>query len=341
MRRAALLLLLLLSACGEAPRALVGEPYQLGGRWYYPREDFSYTATGLASVLPDRTAGRRTANGEIHDPAALMAAHRTLQLPAILRVTNLETGRSLRVRLNDRGPADPGREVALSRRAAELLGVPPGGAAQVRIAVEQEDSRALAAAAPRPAEAAPLLPIATAPRPRLEGEEARQGARLLDADDALDALLPRLGRQHAQIRMRAGGDAAEHRVRLRHMQRRRPVRGPPGQKPAQEADGERRLSHPLRPREKPGMVQPPAGGRLGQHRRLRGVADEFGRLRRGEALAHGSSPGRRSASTAAMRAATVSASASASTTAQRPGSAAAMARKPARTRSWKSRGSAS
>lgn len=192
MRRAALLLLLLLTACGEAPRALVGEPYQLGGRWYYPREDFSYTATGLATVLPDRAAGRRTANGEIHDPAALTAAHRTLQLPAILRVTNLENGRSLRVRLNDRGPADPGREVALSRRAAELLGVPPGGAAQVRIAVEQEESRALAAAAPRPAEAAPLLPIATAPRPRLEGESLAPppGARAAGAAAPAPAAAP-------------------------------------------------------------------------------------------------------------------------------------------------------
>ncbi|MDW8400029.1 MAG: RlpA-like double-psi beta-barrel domain-containing protein, partial [Acetobacteraceae bacterium] len=164
-----LLCLLLSAACSEAPRPTAAEPYQLGGRWYYPREDFSYAATGLAAVLPDREAGRRTANGETHDPAALMAAHRTLQLPAILRVTNLETGRSIRVRLNDRGPADPGREVALSRRAAELLGIPPGGTAQVRIAVEQEASRALAAAAPRPPEAV-TLPIATAPRPRLEGE---------------------------------------------------------------------------------------------------------------------------------------------------------------------------
>lgn len=178
MRRLALLLslaLLVLVACGiEAPRYLVGEPYRLGGHWYYPQEDFAYTATGLATVLPDRAAGRRTANGEIHDPAALMAAHRTLQLPAVVRVTHLDTGRSLLVRVNDRGPADPGREIALSRRAAELLGIPPGGVAPVRLAVEQEASRALAqalaGATARPFEPVPILPIATAPRPRLEGE---------------------------------------------------------------------------------------------------------------------------------------------------------------------------
>jgi rare lipoprotein A len=169
MRAAALLCLVLLAACGQ-PRYVVGEPYQLGGRWYYPREDFALETTGLAAVLPDRSAGRRTANGETHDPSALMAAHRTLQLPAVLRVTNLETGRSLSVRVNDRGPADPGRVVALSRRAAELLGIPAGGAAQVRIAVDREASRALAGAAPRPPEASPALPIATAPRARLDSE---------------------------------------------------------------------------------------------------------------------------------------------------------------------------
>jgi rare lipoprotein A len=169
MRAAALLCLLLLAACGQ-PRYLVGEPYLLGGRWYYPREEFALETTGLASVLPDRAAGRRTANGETHDPSALMAAHRTLQLPAVLRVTNLETGRTVSVRVNDRGPADPGRVVAVSRRAAELLGIPAGGAAQVRIAVDQDASRALAAAAPRPPEAAPALRIATAPRARLDSE---------------------------------------------------------------------------------------------------------------------------------------------------------------------------
>jgi rare lipoprotein A len=182
MRAVALLALLLLAACGQQPRYMVGEPYQLGGRWFYPREDFSLETTGLASVLPDRSAGRRTANGETHDPSALMASHRTLQMPAVLRVTNLETGLSVLVRVNDRGPADPGRVVALSRRAAELIGMPAGGVAQVRIAVEDAPSRALAGAAQRPPEPAPALPIATAPRARLQGEplDPPAGARAVE-----------------------------------------------------------------------------------------------------------------------------------------------------------------
>jgi rare lipoprotein A len=198
MRRVALLALALLAACGgESPRYLVGEPYRLGGRWYYPQEDFAYTATGLAAVLPDRASGRRTANGEVHDPNALMAAHRTLQLPTVVRVTNLETGRSLLVRVNDRGPADPGREIALSRRAAELLGIPPGGAAPVRVAVEQDASRALAQAlagtAARPSEPAPILPIATAPRPRLEGEALPPPPGARAATPAVTAARPAAG----------------------------------------------------------------------------------------------------------------------------------------------------
>lgn len=166
MRVAALLAALMLCGC-TTPRYIVGEPYQLGGLWFYPREEFTLETTGLASVLPDRHPGRATANGERHDPAALMAAHRTLQLPAILRVTNLETGLSVLVRVNDRGPADPGRVIALSRRAAALIGVAEDGTARVRIAVEDAPSRALAGASPRPV---PVLQIATAPRPRLDGE---------------------------------------------------------------------------------------------------------------------------------------------------------------------------
>lgn len=151
------------------PRMQIGEPYQMGGVWSYPREDFGLIQTGLAAVATDTRAGRRTANGETHDPLALTAAHRTLQLPAILRVTNLETGLEIEVRVNDRGPANPGRVVELSRRAAELIGLRPGGAAQVRIEVNGEASRALAAGLPSPE--TPQIEVAAAPVAAVQRED--------------------------------------------------------------------------------------------------------------------------------------------------------------------------
>jgi rare lipoprotein A len=151
------------------PRMQIGEPYQMGGVWSYPREDFGLTQTGLAAVAADTRAGRRTTSGETHDPLALTAAHRTLQLPAILRVTNLETGLEIEVRVNDRGPANPGRVVELSRRAAELIGLRPGGTAQVRIEVNGEASRALAAGLPSPE--TPQIEVAAAPVAAVQRED--------------------------------------------------------------------------------------------------------------------------------------------------------------------------
>jgi rare lipoprotein A len=167
------------------PRYLVGQPYQMGGTWSYPREDFALVETGLATVATDARAGRRTANGEIHDPTALMAAHRTLQMPALLAVTNLETGLRLEVRVNDRGPSQPGRIVALSRRAAQLLEIREGSAARVRIEVVGEPSRALASGLPNTE--TPPLEIAAAPMAAVERETlapppgASQAARVRQA----------------------------------------------------------------------------------------------------------------------------------------------------------------
>jgi rare lipoprotein A len=147
-RALALALGLALAGCGQrqpapvpSPHYVVGAPYQAGGTWYYPRESFDYDATGLAVRLPDRTG--LTADGEAFDPSAMAGAHQTLQLPAIALVTNLENGRQIQVRLNDRGPADPGRLVGLTRQAADLLGVPADGVAQVRVQVESGPSQAL------------------------------------------------------------------------------------------------------------------------------------------------------------------------------------------------------
>lgn len=185
-RRLALLLPLLAACTPPAPkvpppqpRYVVGEPYQLGGSWSYPREDFGLQETGLAAIITDPRAGRSTANGEIYDPDWLTAAHRTVQLPAIMVVTNLENGLELRVRINDRGPAQAGRVIGLSRRAAELLRVQPGGT-QVAIAVDSDASRTLSAGLPQPDAA--RIAIATAPRETVQSESLAPppGARTAD-----------------------------------------------------------------------------------------------------------------------------------------------------------------
>lgn len=134
----------------EGGQYVVGAAWRGGANWFYPTEDFALDQTGLAVAYdgpPSRTrfTARRTANNEPFDPARLTAAHQTLQLPAIARVTNLENGRGVVVRINDRGPADPGRVLALSRASAQALGV---GAqpARVRVQVLDSESRALALA---------------------------------------------------------------------------------------------------------------------------------------------------------------------------------------------------
>ncbi|HTM74001.1 MAG TPA: septal ring lytic transglycosylase RlpA family protein [Pseudolabrys sp.] len=111
----------------------VGAPYQIGDTWYYPSEQPGYDETGIASWYGPTFYGHATANGERFDAAALTAAHRTLPMPVNVRVTNLDNGRSLIVRVNDRGPFAKGRIIDLSERAATLLGYKAQGTARVRV----------------------------------------------------------------------------------------------------------------------------------------------------------------------------------------------------------------
>lgn len=134
------LLGLLIASCAENRESRgvykVGQPYQIDGVWYYPREDQFYDETGIASWYGSDFHGKTTANGELYDMDTLTAAHRTLPLPVIVRVTNLENGRSLLVRVNDRGPYARGRIIDLSRKAAQLLGFYDRGTARVRVQYE-------------------------------------------------------------------------------------------------------------------------------------------------------------------------------------------------------------
>src|ERR1700676_4841620 len=111
----------------------VGKPYTVGGRVYVPEEDTGYREEGLASWYGDDFHGRLTANGEVFDMASLTAAHPTLPMPCYARVTNLSNGKSLIVRVNDRGPYHGNRLMDVSSRAADLLEFKGNGIAHVRV----------------------------------------------------------------------------------------------------------------------------------------------------------------------------------------------------------------
>ncbi len=132
------------------PGYKVGEPYQVRGVFYYPAVDYNYRETGVASWYGSKFHGRSTANGEVFDMNAVTAAHRTLPLPSIVRVQNLENGRTLVVRVNDRGPFARGRIIDLSRRAAQLLGFRYKGTALVRVEILANESRRVAMLTERP-----------------------------------------------------------------------------------------------------------------------------------------------------------------------------------------------
>lgn len=119
----------------------IGKPYRVGGRWYHPEHDPDYDKVGVASWYGRQFHGRQTANGERFNMNALTAAHPTLPMPSLVRVTNLENGRSIKLRINDRGPFAKGRIIDVSRRAAQLLGFEKQGVARVRVQVIGEDGR--------------------------------------------------------------------------------------------------------------------------------------------------------------------------------------------------------
>lgn len=132
-------------------RYQIGQPYTVRGKTYVPQHDPNYQATGTASWYGSDFHGRRTANGEIFSANAITAAHPTLPLPSYVRVTNKDNGRSLVVRVNDRGPYVAGRVIDLSHQAAAMLGYVNNGSANVDIQyvgqapLEGDDTRTLMA----------------------------------------------------------------------------------------------------------------------------------------------------------------------------------------------------
>ena len=112
---------------------LVGHPYTIAGRTYYPGENLRYSAVGMASWYGDAFQGRRTANGEVYDMRSLSAAHPTMPLPSYARVTNTANGYSVIVRVNDRGPYHGGRVMDVSSRVADVLDFKGAGTARVKV----------------------------------------------------------------------------------------------------------------------------------------------------------------------------------------------------------------
>lgn len=143
-------------------------PYQVRGRWYTPKEQPDYEEVGMASWYGDAFNGRPTSTGERFDMHALTAAHKTLPLPGLVEVTNLDNGRRLVVRINDRGPFVDSRIIDLSREAANELGMLSQGVGRVRVrylgrAPQQGGGTLLRASAPVSAPVSRPVSVAAAP----------------------------------------------------------------------------------------------------------------------------------------------------------------------------------
>jgi rare lipoprotein A len=207
----------------------IGKPYTVAGRVYVPEEDTEYHAEGMASWYGNDFHGRLTANGEVFDMASLTAAHPTLPMPCYARVTNLSNGKSLIVRVNDRGPYHGNRVMDVSSRAAELLEFRGNGIARVRVEyvgrapLEGSDDRQLIATlrtgvpAPSPslvrvASARPFIPETPSSGRAIRGEVPMPEGRpySLGNTSADQASINATSEMSASTRMRSSGRTLEN-----------------------------------------------------------------------------------------------------------------------------------
>lgn len=217
---------------------IVGSPYQINGKWYYPRENFGYDKVGIASWYGPGFDGRRTANGETYDMDLLTAAHPTLPMPTLVSVTNLENGRSVTVRINDRGPFHGNRIIDLSRRAAEDLGLKRDGVGKVRVRVlrtaslrlkrkavaelnrieererRQEVAQQIQENEARRTKAEALADIAPASSPPPEASPRRSAAKTAPAAVKTTGIEQAMARRLNQINPGAGPTAVGRPIRL-------------------------------------------------------------------------------------------------------------------------------
>jgi rare lipoprotein A len=129
-----------------SPKKATSRPYVIKGVRYEPQQHYEYDEVGIASHYGDgdNFHGKKTATGEVFDTNALTGAHKTLPLPSVVQVTNLETGRSIKLKLNDRGPFPKGRIIDVSRKAAQLLGFYKQGTVRVRVQSLVAESKRMA-----------------------------------------------------------------------------------------------------------------------------------------------------------------------------------------------------
>ena len=186
LRRVDIALLLALAACatpkakhGAQPGAVaavgspkIGKPYQVFGIWYYPADTRDYDQRGIASWYGPGFHALSTANGERYDQDDVTAAHKTLPMPSYVEVENLENGRKLTVRVNDRGPFVAGRIIDLSRRSAQLLGVDRAGTAKVRVRRVYPGGAVIAGLAPTAQTPPPPIAVPIPAVPAMPGEGA-------------------------------------------------------------------------------------------------------------------------------------------------------------------------
>lgn len=171
-----------------APKYYVGTPYKIEDIQYIPGEDLTYNQTGIAGVVPIELNGSKTSNGETFDSNQLVATSKTLPLPSIVKVTNLDNGNAVVVRVNNRGPFVNTRIMDLSATAAQQIGV--NGTAKVQVQVLGPQSVAVKNATLGIGETAPeAKPVEVAPAPQpapiaANGEYSVQVAAVYSEDNA-------------------------------------------------------------------------------------------------------------------------------------------------------------
>ena len=211
-----------------APKYYVGSAYKVEDVQYIPVEDLTYNQTGIAGIIPAELNGTKTSNGEVFDMNQMVATSKTLPLPTIARVTNLDNGQSVVVRVNNRGPFVNTRIMDLSPAAAQKIGMT--GQTKVQVQVMADESVAVKNATvgattpatptqtvvqPQPVETTTVVTTTTAPgatvtAPATSGEYSVQVAAFY-AQDSADSLAARMA-QYGNATVVQEGDMYKVRI---------------------------------------------------------------------------------------------------------------------------------